>query len=66
MFAHDAVVALDHPVGAAVAQPLGHRGEALHVAEHEGDGAIGAGVGAEIRTAILHRLGNGVDGVRAN
>ena len=55
------MVGLDDGVGLGVAQALGHPGEALHVAEHEGDHPVGRGVDAQVGALALDRRGDGVD-----
>src|SRR5436309_14757625 len=61
LLAHDRVVGLDDPVSVAVAEALGHLGEALHVAEHESDAAVGGGEAAQVGTPALDARGDGVD-----
>src|SRR5580765_7872655 len=62
LLADDRVVGLDHAVRCAVAQPFGHLGEPFHVAEHEGDVAIGSGEVTKIGAAALDAGGDGFDG----
>ena len=48
------MVGLNDPERLPIAEALCHRGEALHIAEHERNGAIRGGMPLQVGTLALH------------